>query len=57
MPMNKNHEDVKLLVGEEIALQNLEPATIGLNLLSSLRVSGKCVSLFVPLLSYAHLFC
>ncbi len=37
MPMNKNREDVKLLVGEEIALQNLEPFTIGLHLLLPLQ--------------------
>ncbi|KAK0226744.1 hypothetical protein EDD85DRAFT_795066 [Armillaria nabsnona] len=32
MPMNENHEDVKLVVGEEVALRNLVPVTFGLSL-------------------------
>ncbi|KAK0226735.1 hypothetical protein EDD85DRAFT_795052 [Armillaria nabsnona] len=35
--LNFNHEDVRLVVVDEVALRHLEPVTIGLSLSSSLR--------------------
>ncbi len=53
MPMNKNHEDVRLVLGDEVALRTLEPVTIKLSIVITARYSGRYVPLFMYPLSYA----